>query len=611
MNRRRMQIAVLAAGMAPIVGCISAMAVTDRNWHWLLIACASTLLLGLALSIVTFVRGSEKAKTRQLAQVYKGISEALASAVAAKDSYEQDHVRRVVAISDLVARALSLSTSERDGIRIAALVHDVGKLGVSDHIMLKPGPLDPDEFAKMKNHTSIGAKILEKVDCQWDIVSMVRHHHENYDGTGYPDGLAGEQIPLGCRIISVAEVYDALVSDRCYKEGWLHQDAVDYISKLSGTHFDPAVVGAFLSAAGKVTDLYVVPRGHEMDPRVEHSCAAADEIARANQELVSLFEITQSLSSTLELDEVLGLLAQRTRRLLQTATCVVFLPDEKYPGHLLARAAAGRHAESMGKASVIAGCGPTGITYQESKPYVGEYDPNDLVINGGAPPRHFKFCMMVPITGYGEVLGTINVYNDSPGAFSNDDLHVLASVADRAALAIRNARAFEQIRDSAMKDPLTGLPNARHLRTHLENEIRRAHRQNQPVSVLAIDLDNFKTVNDTMGHQAGDTVLQQAAGIFLAQLRDYDHVARVGGDEFVVILPGTPSSEASLIASRIRRGIESYARKTVAGSTTHLAASVGVASYPGDGDSVDAILAKADAAMYEEKRARKQSNVAA
>jgi diguanylate cyclase (GGDEF)-like protein len=176
---------------------------------------------------------------------------------------------------------------------------------------------------------------------------------------------------------------------------------------------------------------------------------------------------------------------------------------------------------------------------------------------------------------------------------------------------MRNARAFEQIRDSAMKDPLTGLPNARHLRTHLENEIRRAQRQNQPISLLAIDMDDFKAVNDTMGHQAGDTVLQQAAGIFLAQLRDYDHVARTGGDEFVIILPGTPANEAASIADRIRRGIEAYARKAMGTSSTRLAASVGLASYPDDAGDVETLLAKADAAMYEDKRAHKQTHVAA
>ena len=597
--------------MALIFACASTLAVTDRDWRWLLVMCASVLLSGLVLSIVLFLRGSEKAKTRQLAQVYKGISEALASAVAAKDSYEQDHVRHVVAISELMAKALCLPETQCDGIRIAALVHDVGKLGVPDYIMLKPGPLGSDEFAKMRNHTSIGARILEKVDCQWDIVSMVRHHHENFDGTGYPDGISGEKISLGSRIIAVAEVYDALVSDRCYKKGWLHPNAVDYIGKLSGTHFDPAVVGAFLSVAPQVVALYEAPRERDSDAHVEQSCAAADEIARANQELVSLFEITQSLSSTLELDEVLGLLTQRTRRLLQAATCVVFLPDEKHPGRLLARAAAGRHAESAGKASIVIGTGPTGKSFQESKPYVGEYDPDDFTVGGVDPAWQFKFCMIAPITSGGEVLGTINVYDDSPSTFTADDLHTLTSIAERAALAMRNACAFEQIRDSAMKDPLTGLPNARHLRTHLENEIRRAQRQNQPISLLAIDLDDFKAVNDTMGHQAGDTVLQQAAGIFLAQLRDYDHVARIGGDEFVIILPGTPPNEAASIADRIRHGIESYARKAMGTSSTRLAASVGLASYPDDAGDVDTLLAKADAAMYEDKRARKRTHVAA
>lgn len=593
-----------------MLACAVLTAAETQDWRWLAMAFGSALLAGAVWGAVLAFRDHDKAKTRQLAQVYRGISEALASAVAAKDSYEQDHVRRVVAICELTGKALRLTEHEMDGLRIAALVHDVGKLGVPDYIMLKPGPLDPDEFGKVRNHTAIGAKILEKVSCQWDTVNTVLHHHENYDGSGYPHGLAGDRIPLGSRIIAVAEVYDALVSDRCYKEGWRHEDAVEYISKLSGKHFDPAVVTAFQRIASQLIDLYAaVTPEHSVCP--ERSCTAADEIARANQELVSLFEIAQTLSSTLELHEVLGLLAQRTRRLLQTATCAVFMPDETHPGHLTAKTAAGRHSHVIGKASVTVGAGATGEAFLHSKPYIGVFDPNDLVSGEEDALRHFGSCMVAPIVSFGEVLGTINIYDDSPNAFTADDLHTLTSVADRAAIAIQNARAFEQVRDSAMRDPLTGLANARHLRSRLEKEMRRAQRQEQTLSVLMIDLDNFKAVNDSMGHQAGDTVLQQAAGIFLAQLRDYDHVARVGGDEFVVILPGTPADEAHLIADRIRTGIESYAKKALSTSSAQLAASVGIASYPDDADDLDTLLARADAAMYEDKRAHKQDHLAA
>lgn len=549
---------------------------------------------------------------KRLAKVYHDTAEALACAIAAKDSYEQHHVTRVKAICELVGRTLNLSEDELNGIRIASLVHDVGKLGVPEYILLKPGPLDTEEFSKMRSHTTIGARILEQVDYPWNVADMVRHHHENYDGSGYPDHLSADDIPVGSRIISIAEVYDSLVSTRCYKEGWSHEEAVDHITKLSGSQFDPEVVTAFLEVAGKVKEIGSQQKPAPACAMGADSFGAADLIAQANHEMMSIFEIAQTLSSTLELDEVLALLAHRTKRLSDAATCVVFLVDESHSHMMTARAAAGRWNEMLKGASVKLGKGVTGKAALHAGTYVGNYDPNDLTLGmNGHLVSSFKSCLVAPISSFGRVLGTINLYDDAPHAFSDDDLRTLSFVANTAAMAIQNASAFEQVRDSAVRDPLTGLHNGRYLRTYLEREIRRASRRSGHLSVIGIDLENFKAINDSLGHQKGDSVLKDAADIFLSQLRDYDQVFRNGGDEFVLVLPDTPASEAEIIAKRIQQVVGKYAEQYANLTLAPLGASVGIATYPKDAGDLESLLDAADAAMYRDKRARKRGRLAA
>lgn len=616
-NTRRLLVCILS---------LTACAACAGMWmggHTALTA-AAWLGLGIAVyvgSTVTLPQlrlsgSSPRQRHAGIAEVYRATTEALASAIAAKDTHERHHVHRVRCICEMVAAKLGLDDHFVQGVGVAALVHDVGKLGVPESILLKPGPLDPEEFARMSNHAAVGAKILEGIPYPWNVAEMVLHHHEKYDGTGYPGHIAGDRIPLGARIIAVAEVYDGLVSDRCYKSGWSHQQAIEHIEKLSRSHFDPAVVRAMLAVQDEVALLcsrpVVEPASRLGEAGAADRCAAADIIAQANREMMSLLEIAETLSSTLELDEVLALLAQRTRRLSEAATCVVFLRDQLDPQALRARVAVGKYQESISGSIVRVGKGVTGKVASRIKPAAGHYDPNDLKIRvpDGAAVE-LKSYMVAPIVSYGELIGTINLYDDSSNAFTDDDLQTLISVAGRAALAIQNASAFESIRDSAMKDPVTGLYNGRFLRSQLETEINRAHRRGEPVTVLGMDLDNFKAVNDYCGHSRGDTVLRDVAGIFQHLVRDYDLVVRNGGDEFVIVLPGTPASEAMRTVERIQRRIRHYARRAISDPRIGLGVSIGVASYPEDASSAEALLARADAAMYRDKRARKLRQSAA
>src|SRR5207237_4363850 len=168
--------------------------------------------------------------------------------VDAKDQGAHDHVRRVQDEAVRLAQALQVDDDgEIQAIKAAALLHDVGKLAIPEHILNKPGRLTPAEYEIMKRHAPIGADILSVIGFPYAVAPIVRSHHENWDGTGYPDGLAGEQIPVGSRILAVVDCFDALTSDRPYRPRMTDEDALQIIGERSGTMYDPRVIDAFFA----------------------------------------------------------------------------------------------------------------------------------------------------------------------------------------------------------------------------------------------------------------------------------------------------------------------------------------------------------------------------
>ena len=176
--------------------------------------------------------------------------EALAHAIDAKDAVTHGHIRRVQRwATALAARVGVTAEPEVRAIEAAALLHDVGKLAIPEHILNKPGKLSPAEFERMKTHAQVGAEILSEIEFPYPVVPIVRHHHENWDGSGYPDGIAGTTIPIGARILSVVDCYDALTSDRPYRRALSAEDAFAIIEARAGTMYDPALVSAFVEVA--------------------------------------------------------------------------------------------------------------------------------------------------------------------------------------------------------------------------------------------------------------------------------------------------------------------------------------------------------------------------
>jgi HD-GYP domain-containing protein (c-di-GMP phosphodiesterase class II) len=184
---------------------------------------------------------SKYAETRDL---FFGTVQALSQAIDAKDGFTRGHADRVSRIAGAISRELGLAERQIEQIELAGLLHDIGKIGVEDRILMKPARLEADEQELMRRHPIYGASILEPSAALRPLVPIVLHHHENFDGTGYPEGLKGEEIPLGSRIIIVADAYEAMTSDRIYRKAIGHERAMEQLTKYKGIQFDPKVVRA-------------------------------------------------------------------------------------------------------------------------------------------------------------------------------------------------------------------------------------------------------------------------------------------------------------------------------------------------------------------------------
>ena len=559
-----------------------------------------------------------------LSDLYLATIESLVSAIDAKERYKCYHTKGVEHMAVAVAQQMRLSPSDVEGIRTAALLHDIGRLGVPEHILLKSGKLDAQEFAKVQTHSTIGEKILDNVSFPWPVGAMIRSHHERWDGTGYPDGLKGEQIPLGARVLAVADVYDAMTSKRSYRSCSSREQAIEYITNGAGRHFDPDVVAAFTAAIDRYglpdygkdrgrVDIANDSAGHAKQPAESDKPqnTIASDISRSSDEFLAMYEIAQTASTTLFLDEVLSLLAGKIRNMIPCSTCAIFLRDED-SDVLRARIAVGVNDRYFEDATTNAGRGLTGMVTQTAEGLIAGYHANDLSFKRLYMQWiDLQSVMIAPISDNGQIIGTINLYDMRSDAFGAEDSRLLNAVTPQVGRAIRNALLFEETRESALTDVLTGLHNARYMLLHLEQELSRAKRSMRPVSILGLDLDNFKPINDTFGHQQGDQVLRELGHLFISQVRDYDVVCRYAGDEFIIILPDSDKAEAEETAERIKEAVDAYDPGFHHDQPIRIGVSVGVATFPGDGTDLRSLISQADASMYADKRRRKTERRAA
>ena len=569
----------------------------------------------------------DKVHVEEIAGLHLRTIEALALAIEAKDTTTHEHLQRVRVYAMEIGREVGMEQNDLDALQAAALLHDIGKLAVPEHIISKPGKLTPEEFEKMKIHPLVGAEILEEVKFPYPVVPIVRAHHEKWDGTGYPYGLAGEEIPLGARILSVVDCFDALASDRQYRRALPLDQAMRIVVSESGKAFDPMIVDIIRRRYVELERKAILTRGEKiklsMDVKIERGIAPAtgfaaepealsagasgldplSSIAAATQEAQMLYELTQDLGSSLSLQEALAFVAVRLKRLIPYDTVVAYIRRED---KLIPEYVSGENLRLFTSLEIPIGQGLSGWVAENNKPILnGNPSVEAGYLNDPTKYSTLRSALAVPLNGVSGGLGVMALYRAERDAFSKENLRILLAISSKVALAIENALNHRLLETSITTDYLTNLPNARSLFMSLDHEVSRASRDGSALAVVVCDLDGFKQVNDRFGHLMGNKVLRVVANGLREQCDPHDYVARMGGDEFVMLIRG---DDPVALEAKIQ-GMRDVVRQAgnVTPEPSALSLSVGVANYPVDGVDAEELLAESDRRMYKSKRLRKKT----
>jgi len=521
-----------------------------------------------------------------------------------------------------MGEVFELSDDEISALKAGALLHDIGKLAVPPHILNKPGRLTPAEFDKMKIHTVVGAQILSRVDFPYAVIPIVRHHHEQWDGLGYPDGLKGEQIPITARIISVVDCFDSVREDRPFRRGMTRDEAIALLLRGSETHFDPKVVNLFIehlprfeqliAALGLAQQLSLPPEAEpiqlnavDMAQTRERGCYMAyDQIKNAHREVYALYEIARMFGSSLDVEHTLEVLVDKVGHVVPFDTCAVYLYDEA-KGYAIAHHVTGKNAEALAARCISPGEGVTGFALA-NRSAVNQLNPAlDFAHLKLDFENEYRSMASLPLFKDEILLGALSVYSTELVQYTDDHMRLLETITRLASDALTNAMHHAEAESNALTDPLTGLPNARYLALRFEEEAARARRTGRPFQVLMLDLDEFKFVNDSFGHKVGDRMLREMARIINTQLREYDFLARYAGDEFVAIVQELVGSQADDLRHRIEDSVAKFSLHVGGQNRARVGISTGTSTFGVDGESLDQLLIAADQAMYRVKSSHK------
>ncbi len=566
-------------------------------------------------------------KTKEITEasrVHLATVEALATAIDARDQVGTGHVRRTQIFAVGIGEALKLPANEIDALNTAALLHDIGKLAVPDHILNKPGKLTPAELEKTKIHAQVGASILERVEFSSPVVPTVKHHHEMWDGSGYPDGLSKEEIPLTARILAVADAYDTLRGARPYRTAIAREDARRHLLNNAGTQFDPKIVDVFLRSLQRLETQvdeqgfsYALDNKSNFDycGEAEDKQTYVEQIKRANREVFTLYELARVFSSSLDLEETLCLFVEKIGDFVPFDSCVIYLSEDERCERAKAAHAAGENAALLKDKRITAGEGASGFALKKRQS-ITDVDPGlDFTIEQTELAEAYAGMVSVPLFAEDKLLGAVSLYSSDFEVYEEEQIRLFETVARIASDAISMSLHHAETESKAFTDPMTGLPNARSLQTQFEKEAARASRNDGSFQLLMLDLDGFKAVNDTFGHKTGDKLLKEISKVMRGQLRDYDFLARYAGDEFVVIVPETTTADVEDLCRRIERAVSDFELKidgALEQKSARVGVSLGAAGFPQHGETLDQIIAAADKRMYAVKtshKAKKESPV--
>jgi diguanylate cyclase (GGDEF)-like protein/putative nucleotidyltransferase with HDIG domain len=544
--------------------------------------------------------------------------EALARAIDAKDQTTHTHIRRVQLYATALAEAMSVPPEEIQGIRTAALLHDIGKLAVPEHILSKPGPLTQEEFQKIRIHPQVGAEIISAVPFPYAVAPIILSHHERWDGAGYPQGLAGDAIPIGARILTIADYYDAVTTERPYHKALSSDSAVGLLRHEAGRALDPVLVALFIdmlpsllaeAAAEERKDAAPelaepIEGGGTSSGAVPPTTSAFENIALAHREIYALYEIAQSMGTSLGVADTMALISAKLTKLVPWSGCALYLLQPDIDS-ISCSFASGVDAPQLLNTTLQLGQGLAGWVARNRRTLVNADPRISFKAAGVRTTTQLRSAIVCPLYFNDALIGCLALYHTDPNRYTEDHRRLIERIAEQAGPVIHNSIVFEQTQEDSLTDALTGLPNRRSMFAHVSRELSRAARHDAEVAMIVMDIDDFKTINDTYGHSVGDNALRQVAITLQSALRPYDLCVRYAGDEFIVVLADSSREAADAQRRELQDLVTGIEFEIRPGKPLSISVSAGTSVFPHDGATEEALLAAADQRMYRDKAARR------
>jgi diguanylate cyclase (GGDEF)-like protein/putative nucleotidyltransferase with HDIG domain len=605
---------ILGASLAEMVH------VSAERLGWALALTLAPLIYGIHRSYRMYVDGleSEKAHAHEMADLHVRTIEALALSIEAKDECTSEHLRRVQTYSLAIGEELGLGDEEIKALRAAAILHDIGKLAVPDYIISKPGKLTRAEFEKMKIHPAVGAEILEQVNFPYPVAPIVRAHHEKWDGTGYPAGLKGEEIPIGARILGAVDCFDALASHRQYRPALSLEEAMAYVVSRAGTEFDPRVVEVLarnyhafeqrnqaaplrqqLLSKDKTVELGDAPAAGFEQSRAGSTGESFSglniyqTIATARYQMQAIQGIACEMGNSLGFSGLMPILSAGLKT-MAPHNCIAFYVRED--NLLKPKFVQGDNAELFQSLEIPIGEGLSGWVLDNNKPIL---NGNPAVEPGYlADPSKFstlRSALAIPLVSGDSFQGVLALYAADQDAFCKQHLRVLFSVRRMVSGIVRLALDLPLEPAAVEVDGLTGLATALAFHRRLEQDLESGQATGSRLAVLLCDLDGMKWISDHLGQMTraeltrsfGDTLRRQCQDAYLA--------ARLSGDQFGLLLPGSdPASmqeRIEAIAGMVRSNCASESQQEV------IEFRAGWALYPDDGEYAETLVEAAEGRM--------------
>ena len=541
--------------------------------------------------------------------------EAFALAIDAKKQSAAGRIERVQMYTQGLAELLELPEAERQALRAGALLHDIGNVAVPDYILSKPGKLSVAEREKMQLHTVVGAQILEQIKLPYPLAPIVRHHHERWDGTGYPDGLQGESIPLTARIMTLADSFEAMREDRQYRKALTKEQALEQLREKQGKFFDPYLVDLFIAnleqfevrlaaqtqaqSAAETraqVEANVTAETAEDKPQALSFVQTIHASRQSGQSNYALFEIAEKLAGVLDRQEAMRIFASLLDSVIQFSpendTCVLYWLDEDKRVAEVAFAA-GVQAEKFTGLHIKPGEGVTGWTLANQSPFANT-DPAldlyalDLSRKDGAELSGYQTVAVFPVAKKEELLGALTIYSRTLKSFSPDEIERVQRAVELLSEVLSSAWKYHTIQQQALTDVVTSLPNARYLQTHFEAICARS--RVHPLTLMMIDLSGLRQATEKADNKRTDQTLQELAGILKTQLRKHDRLIHFLGDQFVVLLQDVSHETATQIGTRIQSALIERRSFLLSVDDAVVGISVGQARLGEDGEDLERLL---------------------